>query len=64
MELVEAGISVYTTLNVQHLDSLNDLVAQVTGVVVRETVPDFVLDRADEIELVDLPVNELLEPAR
>jgi two-component system sensor histidine kinase KdpD len=56
---VEAGISVYTTLNVQHLDSLNDVVAQVTGVSVRETIPDSVLDRADEIELVDLPVDEL-----
>jgi two-component system sensor histidine kinase KdpD len=60
MELVEAGLNVYTTLNVQHLDSLNDVVAQVTGVSVRETLPDSVLDRADEIELVDLPVNELL----
>jgi two-component system, OmpR family, sensor histidine kinase KdpD len=60
VELVESGISVYTTLNVQHLDSLNDIVAQVTGVVVRETLPDSVLDRADEIELVDLPANELL----
>jgi two-component system sensor histidine kinase KdpD len=60
MELVDAGISVYTTLNVQHLDSLNDVVAQVTGVAVRETLPDSVLDRADDIELVDLPVNELL----
>lgn len=60
MDLVEAGISVYTTLNVQHLDSLNDVVAQVTGVAVRETLPDSVLDRADEIELVDLPVDELL----
>ncbi len=60
MEIVEAGISVYTTLNVQHLDSLNDIVTQVTGVSVRETIPDSVLDRADEIELVDLPVNELL----
>ena len=60
IELVESGISIYTTLNVQHLDSLNDIVAQVTGVVVRETLPDSVLDRADEIELVDLPVNELL----
>ena len=59
LELVEAGISVYTTLNVQHLDSLNDIVAQVTGVSVRETIPDSVLDRADEIELVDLPVDEL-----
>ena len=60
MELLDAGIDVYTTLNVQHLDSLNDVVAQVTGVVVRETVPDAVFDQADEIELVDLPVDELL----
>lgn len=59
MELVDAGISVYTTLNVQHLDSLNDVIAQVTGVTVRETIPDSVLDRADDIELVDLPVDEL-----
>src|SRR5690606_27363175 len=58
-ELVDAGIDVYATLNVQHLDSLNDLVAQVTGVVVRETIPDSVLDQADEIELIDLPVDEL-----
>lgn len=61
LELVEAGINVYTTLNVQHLDSLNDVVAQVTGVTVRETLPDSVLDQADEIELVDLPVEELLQ---
>jgi two-component system sensor histidine kinase KdpD len=60
MELIDAGISVYTTLNVQHLDSLNDLVAQVTGVTVRETLPDSVLDRAQEIEVVDLPIDELL----
>ncbi|MBK5290314.1 MAG: sensor histidine kinase KdpD [Acidobacteriia bacterium] len=59
LELMDAEIDVYTTLNVQHLDSLNDVVAQVTGVVVRETVPDSVLDQADEIELVDLPVEEL-----
>ncbi len=59
LELVDAGIAVYTTLNVQHLDSLNDIIAQVTGVSVRETIPDSVLDRADEIELVDLPVDEL-----
>lgn len=59
LELVERGISVYTTLNVQHLDSLNDVVAQVTGVSVKETIPDSVLDRADDIELVDLPVDEL-----
>lgn len=60
LELVEKGISVYTTLNVQHLDSLNDVVAQVTGVSVQETIPDSVLDRADEIELIDLPADELL----
>jgi two-component system sensor histidine kinase KdpD len=60
VELIDSGISVYTTLNVQHLDSLNDVVAQVTGVTVRETLPDSVLDQADEIELVDLPVEELL----
>jgi two-component system sensor histidine kinase KdpD len=59
LELVDAGIDVYSTLNVQHLDSLNDVVAQVTGVIVRETIPDSVLDRADEIELVDLPVEDL-----
>ena len=60
-ELVEAGITVYTTLNVQHLESLNDLVNQVTGVPVRETVPDRILDAADEVEFVDLPPEELLK---
>ncbi len=59
LELIDAGISVYTTLNVQHLDSLNDQVAQITGVVVRETIPDSVLDQADDVELIDLPVEEL-----
>jgi len=58
-ELLAAGISVYTTLNVQHLESLNDTIAQITGVTVRETLPDSVLDRADEIELIDLPPEEL-----
>ncbi|MCL4794052.1 MAG: DUF4118 domain-containing protein [Bryobacteraceae bacterium] len=58
-ELIDAGIDVYTTLNVQHLDSLNDVVAQITGIVVRETLPDSVLDQADDIELIDLPVEEL-----
>jgi two-component system sensor histidine kinase KdpD len=52
---------VYTTLNVQHLESLNDVVAQITGVTVRETVPDSVFDEAAEIELVDLPPDELLQ---
>lgn len=59
LELIDAGIDVYTTLNVQHLDSLNDVVAQITGVAVRETLPDSVLDQADDIELIDLPVEEL-----
>jgi two-component system sensor histidine kinase KdpD len=59
-EILEAGIDVYTTLNIQHLESLNDVVAQVTGVVVRETVPDRVLDEASEIEVIDLPPDELL----
>jgi two-component system sensor histidine kinase KdpD len=60
-ELLGAGINVYTTMNVQHLESLNDVVNQITGVSVRETVPDFLLDRADEIELVDLPPDDLLQ---
>jgi two-component system sensor histidine kinase KdpD len=59
--VVDAGIDVHTTLNVQHVESLVDLVEQATGVRVKETVPDEVLDRADEIELVDLPPEELLE---
>src|SRR5262245_2032623 len=63
-ELLAAGIEVYTTLNVQHVDSLNDVVAQVTGVTVRETVPDSILDRADEIELVDLPPEDLMQRLR
>lgn len=60
-ELLAAGINVYATLNVQHLESLNDVVAQITQVTVRETVPDFVLERADEIELIDLPPEDLLQ---
>jgi two-component system sensor histidine kinase KdpD len=63
-EILEAGIDVYTTLNVQHLESLNDVVAQITGVAVRETVPDSVLERADEVELVDLPPDDLLQRFR
>lgn len=61
LELLDAGISVHTTLNVQHLESLRDVVQQITGVVVRETVPDAVIERADELELVDLPPEQLLE---
>jgi len=61
VELLDAGIDVYTTVNVQHLETLNDVVAKITGVVVRETVPDSVFEQADEIELIDLPPDELLE---
>ncbi len=53
-ELLDAGISVYTTLNIQHIESLNDIVYQITGVRVSETLPDKVLELADEIEVVDL----------
>ncbi|HEY8948234.1 MAG TPA: sensor histidine kinase KdpD [Rhizomicrobium sp.] len=60
-ELLENGIDVYSTLNVQHLESLNDVVAQITHVRVRETVPDSVLDRADDVELVDLTPEDLLQ---
>ncbi len=60
-ELLDAGIDVFTTLNVQHLESLNDVVAQITGVIVRETVPDAVFDKAYEVRVIDLPVDELLE---
>lgn len=63
-ELVDAGIDVYTTLDVRHLESLVDVVAQITGVVVRETVPDAVLEGAHEVRLVDLPPDELLERVR
>ncbi|MHB8637943.1 MAG: DUF4118 domain-containing protein [Fimbriimonadaceae bacterium] len=63
-ELLFACIDVYTTVNIQHLESLNDVVAQVTGVVVRETVPDAFLDRADEIEVVDIPPEELRQRLR
>ena len=60
-ELLAAGIDVYTTVNVQHVESLNDVVGQITGVRVWETVPDKVFDEADEIELVDLPADDLLQ---
>lgn len=60
-ELLAAGIDVYTTLNIQHIETLNDIVAQITGITVRETVPDPILDEANEIELIDLPIDELLQ---
>ncbi len=63
-EILDAGIDVYSTLNVQHVESLNDVVARITGVQVRETVPDSVLESADEVELIDLPAEELLDRLR
>src|SRR5712692_8514843 len=63
-ELLDAGINVYTTVNVQHLESLNDVVAQITGVIVRETIPDSIMEQADEVELIDLPPDDLLQRLR
>lgn len=61
LELIEAGIDVYTTLNVQHIESQVDIVRQVTGVSIQETVSDSILDQAHEIQLIDLSVEKLLE---
>ena len=63
-ELLNAGISVWTTVNVQHLESLNDLIFQITGVRQRETLPDRIFDEADDIELIDLPPDDLLARLR
>ncbi len=63
-ELLAAGIDVYTTVNVQHFESVKDIVAQITGVTVQETVPDSLLDLAAEITLVDIPPEELLQRLR
>lgn len=60
-ELLAAGINVWTTLNVQHIESLNDVIAQITGVAVKETLPDTVLERADEIDLIDITPDKLVE---
>ncbi|MGA9033213.1 MAG: two-component system sensor histidine kinase KdpD [Sulfuricaulis sp.] len=60
-ELLDAGIDVLTTVNVQHLESLNDIVGQITGIRVWETIPDTVFDHADEVTVVDLPADELLQ---
>ncbi|HNH08359.1 MAG TPA: sensor histidine kinase KdpD, partial [Leptospiraceae bacterium] len=60
-EILDAGINVYTTLNIQHVESQTDLVAKMTGITVYETVPDSIIDLADEIELIDLPVTELMK---
>lgn len=64
LELLDAGIDVYTAMNVQHVESLNDVVATITGVVVRETVPDSIFEHTDEVELIDLPPDDLLHRLR
>ncbi len=61
LELLSRGIDVYTTLNVQHIESLNDVVAQITRIRVRETVPDSVIDRADDIEIIDITPDDLIK---
>src|SRR6266576_2322104 len=60
-ELIAAGIDVYTTLNIQHVESLNDVVARITRIRVRETVPDSILDQADDIEVVDIAPDDLIQ---
>jgi two-component system sensor histidine kinase KdpD len=64
LELLDAGINVYTAMNVQHVESLNDVVAKITGVVMRETVPDSIFDHTDEVELIDLPPDDLIQRLR
>jgi two-component system, OmpR family, sensor histidine kinase KdpD len=61
LEILDNGINVYTTLNVQHLESRTDTVAQITGIIVRETLPDEIFEKADEVELVDITPDELLQ---
>lgn len=60
-ELLAAGIDVYTTVNVQHIESLNNMVASITGVIVQERIPDKVFDSADQVKLVDIEPQELLD---
>ncbi|TCP82027.1 two-component system sensor histidine kinase KdpD [Rhizobium sp. PP-CC-2G-626] len=61
LELLANGIDVYTTLNIQHVESLNDIVAQITRIRVRETVPDSIIDRADDIEIIDITPQDLIK---
>src|SRR6201996_9448142 len=63
-ELIAAGIDVFTTLNIQHVESLNDVVARITRIRVRETVPDSILDQADDIEVIDLAPDDLIQRLR
>ena len=60
-ELLNAGIDVYTTVNVQHLESLNDIIKDITHIEVRETIPDYIFDKADSVALVDIEPEELLK---
>jgi len=60
-EFLAAGINVYTTLNIQHIESLNDVVAQITGIIVKETVPDYIIEQADNVQLIDIPPEELIK---
>jgi two-component system sensor histidine kinase KdpD len=60
-ELLDSGIDVYTTMNVQHFESLNDVVEKITGIRMQETLPDTLLDRADEVQVIDIPLEELFE---
>lgn len=61
MDILDAGIDVYTTLNVQHLESRKEIVESISGIVIRETVPDLILERASAIEIIDIPPSELLQ---
>ncbi len=61
MELLDAGIDVYTSLNVQHLESVNDVVERISGVKVRETLPDRIFEQADDVQLIDIPPDKLIE---
>src|SRR5215831_14454319 len=63
-ELIAAGIDVFTTLNIQHVESLNDVIAKITRIRVRETVPDSILDQSDDIEVVDLSPEDLIKRLR
>lgn len=60
-EILNAGIHVYTTLNIQHVESLNDIVEQITGIRVRETVPDYIVEQADQVQLIDIPPDDLIK---
>ena len=61
LELLDAGINVYTSLNVQHLESVNDIVERISGIKVRETLPDWVFEQADDVELIDITPDKLIE---